>query len=148
MSAQGKAEVAWKGTLATGNGHAKFGSGTGGNLPVTCVLEDQAPEGKTTPEEFLAAAHATCFSMALCQMLTMNKFKPDHVRVAVTNTLEQADEKSPYLITTESLDVSGKVPGIDKEGFLKMVEAAKPMCAVGQAISGNVKILYNVHLES
>jgi osmotically inducible protein OsmC len=147
MAAQGKAEVVWSGSLATGEGHAEFESGAGGSVPVTCALEDQTPAGKSTPEELLAAAHASCFAMALSQMLTMAHHKPEHLRVAVTTTLDQVQENEPFLITREDLDVSGRVPGIDEAGFLQAVEAAKTMCAVGLAIKNNVEIAYQAHLE-
>lgn len=147
MAAQGHAEVTWTGSLATGKGHVEFESGVGGNLPATCAVEDETPAGKTTPEELLAAAHASCFAMGLCQVLTMGHHKPDRVRVGVTTTLEQVGD-GPYLITREELDVSGKVPGLDEAGFLQAVEAAKPICAVGLAIKGNVEISYEARFES
>lgn len=147
MAALGKAAVVWNGSLASGNGQFRFESGAGGDVPVTCALEDRTPAGKSTPEELLAAAHGSCFSMALAQVLVMSHHKPDHVRVAVTTTLEQVKKDSPYLITREALEVSAKVPGLNKDGFLQMVEAAKSMCAVGLAIKGNVEIHYDVRLE-
>ncbi len=149
MAMQGKAVVYWSGTLAKGKGHAEVESGAGGEIPVTCALEDHTPAGKSSPEELLAAAHASCFSMALSQMLTMKgHHNIEQLRVAVTTTLAQVKKDSPYLITREELDVSGKVPGLDEAGFLAAVEAAKTMCAVGLAIKGNVDIVYNnVHLE-
>jgi osmotically inducible protein OsmC len=148
MAAQGKAVVVWNGSLAKGNGQFRFESGAGGDVPVTCALEDQTPAGKSTPEELLAAAHGSCFAMALTQMLTMSRHKPEHLRVAVTTTLDQVNKDGPYLITREALDVSGSVPGLDEAGFLQMVEAAKTMCAVGLAIKGNVDIVYQARLEA
>ena len=146
MAAQGHAEVTWAGSLATGKGYAEFESGTGGNLSVTCALEDQSPAGKTTPEELLAAAHASCFTMALTQILTMGHHKPEDLRVGVTTTLDQVDG-GVYVITREALDIRGKVPGIDTAAFLEAVEAAKPVCAVGLAIKGNVEVTYQARLE-
>jgi osmotically inducible protein OsmC len=134
--------------LATGEGHAELESGAGGAVAVTCALEDQTPAGKSTPEELVAAAHGSCFAMALTQMLTMAHRKPELLRVGVTTTLDQLVDDGPFLITREDLDVSGKVPGLDEAGFLEAVEAAKTMCAVGLAISGNVEITYQARLES
>ena len=148
MAAQGKAEVVWSGSLASGEGHAEFESGAGGALQVTCAMEDQNLAGKSTPEELLAAAHASCYAMALTQMLTMAHHKPEQLRIGVTTTLDQAHENEPFLITREELDVSGKVPGMDEAGFLQAVEAAKTMCAVGLAIKGNVEISYRVNFEA
>lgn len=149
MAMEGKAVVVWSGSLASGKGHAELESGAGGNLPVTCALEDQTPAGKSSPEELLAAAHASCFSMALSQVLTMGGHrKIDQIRVAITTTLAQVEENSPYLITREELDISGRVPGLDEAGFHNVVEAAKMMCAVGLALKGNVEIVYHVKLEA
>jgi osmotically inducible protein OsmC len=134
--------------LAKGNGQVRFESGACGNVPVTCALEDKTPAGKSTPEELLAAAYGSCFAMALTQMLTMGHHNPEHLRVAVTTTLEQAKKDEPYLITREELAVTCRVPGLDESGFLQTVEAAKSMCAIGLAIKGNVKIIYDVRLES
>lgn len=149
MAMEGKAVVVWSGTLASGKGHAELESGAGGVIPVTCALEDQTPTGKSSPEELLAAAHASCFSMALSQILTMGGHnKIEKLRVAITTTLAQVEENSPYLITREELDVSGKVSGLDEEGFLKVVETAKTMCAIGLALKGNVELVYKVNFEA
>jgi osmotically inducible protein OsmC len=133
--------------LATGTGHAEMQSGAGGNIPVMCALEELSPTGKASPEEFLAAAHATCFAMALTQALMMAHRKPEMVKVRVTTTLDQVPS-GMYMITREDLDIRAKVDGLDEAGFLAAVEAAKPMCAVGLAISGNVEINYQAQLES
>lgn len=149
MAMEGKAVVVWSGTLASGKGHAELESGAGGAIPVTCALEDQTPTGKGSPEELLAAAHASCFSMALSQVLTMGGHrKIDQLRVAITTTLAQVKENSPYLITREELDVNGRVSGLDEAGFLNAVEGAKTMCAVGLAMKGNVEIIYHVRFEA
>ncbi|MCK9459387.1 MAG: OsmC family peroxiredoxin [Proteobacteria bacterium] len=145
---QGKAVVVWSGSLASGSGHADFESGAGGRIPVTCALEDKAPAGKASPEELLAAAHASCFSMALAQVVTMGHHKPERLRVAVATTLDQVNPNAPYLITREELEVSGKVPGLDEAGFLQAVEGAKMMCAVGLAIKSNVEIVYAIRFEA
>lgn len=147
MAAEGYAEVSWSGSLATGKGHAKLQSGATGDLPVTCAIEGQSPEGKSSPEELLAAAHASCFAMALVQILAMRQHKAELIQVGVTTTLDQV-EGGMYMITREALDVSGKVAGLDEAGFLEAVEAAKPVCAVGLAIKGNVEITYKARLKS
>ena len=149
MAMEGKSVVIWSGTLASGKGHAEFESGAGGAIPVTCALEDHSLAGKSTPEELLAAAHASCFSMALSQVLTMGGHRNiEQLRVAITTTLAQVKENSPYLITREELDISGRVPGLDEADFLNAVEGAKMMCAVGLAIKGNVDNVYHVRFEA
>jgi len=147
MAMEGKSVVVWSGTLASGKGHAELGSGAGGVIPVSCALEDKTPEGKTSPEELLAAAHASCFSMAMSQALTMNGFrKIEEIRVAVTTTLAKVKENEPYLITREFLDVRAKVEGLDEARFFEIFEIAKKMCAVGLALKGNVELVYNATL--
>jgi osmotically inducible protein OsmC len=144
---KGYAEVSWSGSLATGVGHAKLGSGATDDLSVTCPVSGLHPEGKSTPEELLAAAHASCFSMGLTMVLARRQHKAERIKVGVTATLEQV-ESGIYMITREELDVSGKVSGIDEAGFLEAVEATKAICAVGLAIKGNVEITYKVKLQS
>ena len=148
MAMKGKAIVVWSGSLANGNGHAEFESGAGGTIPVTCAMETHSP-GKSTPEELLAAAHASCFSMALSQILTMQgNRKIEKLSVAITTTLDQVKENEPYLITHEEIEITGKVGDIDEAGFMKVVEMAKTMCAVGLALKGNVTLDYKVHFEA
>lgn len=148
MAMNGKAVVVWSGSLASGKGHAEFESGAGGTIPVTCVMENNAP-GKSSPEELLAAAHASCFSMALSQILTMQgNRKIEQLRVEITTTLDQVKENEPYLITREEIDITGKVGDMDEAGFTQVVEMAKTMCAVGLALKGNVELNYKVHFEA
>lgn len=145
MAMTGKAVVVWSGSLASGNGHAEFESGAGGKIPVTCAMENNAP-GKSSPEELLAAAHASCFSMALSQILTMQgNRKIEQLRVEITTTLEQVKENEPYLITREEIDVTGKVGDMNEAGFMQVVEMAKTMCTVGLALKGNVALNYKVN---
>jgi osmotically inducible protein OsmC len=150
MSIDGKAVIYWSGSLASGKGHAELESGAaGGKIPVACVAcakGNNSPEGKSCPEELLAAAHASCFSMALSQTLTMRgNHKIDELRVEITTSLEQVKENGPYLITKEQIDITGKVGDMDEAGFLQAVEMAKSMCAVGLALQGNVELNYKVH---
>jgi len=148
MAMNGKAVVVWSGSLASGNGYAELESGAGGKIPVTCALESKTPEGKSTPEELLAAAHASCFAMALSQILTMQgNRKIEQLRVEITTTLEQVKKDEPYLITHEEINITGKVGDIDEAGFMQVVEMAKTMCAVGLALKGNVELNYKVHFE-
>lgn len=146
MSMDGKAVVFWSGSLASGKGHAELESNAGGEIPVTCAMEDHFSKGKSTPEELLAAAHASCFSMALSQILTMQgNRKIEQLRVEITSSLEQVKENEPYLITREQIDITGKVGDMDEAGFMQIVEMAKTMCAVGLALKGNVELNYTVH---
>ena len=149
MAMTGKAVVFWSGSLASGNGHAELESGAGDKVPVTCAKEDHSPKGKSSPEELLAAAHASCFSMALSQILTMQGSREiEQLRVEITTTLDQIKKDEPYLITREEIDITGKVGDMDETGFMQVVEMAKTMCAVGLALKGSVEMDYHVNFIS
>ncbi|MDZ7612274.1 MAG: OsmC family peroxiredoxin [Candidatus Moranbacteria bacterium] len=149
MAMKGKAVVFWSGSLMSGNGHAELESGAVGKLPIACPKEGHSPEGKSGPEELLAAAHASCFSMALSQVLTMQRNrKIEQLRVEITTTLDQVKKDEPYIITREEIDITGKVGDMDEAGFMQVVEKAKTMCAVGLALKGNVEMVYNVNFNS
>src|SRR3954452_4997070 len=105
------ADVVWKGTIARGGGRLSGGSGAFSELPVTAASRFGEPEGKTTPEELIAAAHATCFTMALGSILAGDHTPPEQLAVSAVCTLEEVD--GSYTITTSELDVVGRVAGID-----------------------------------
>ena len=149
MAMKGKAVVFWSGSLMSGKGHAELESGAVGKFPIACPKEGSSPEGKSGPEELLAAAHASCFSMALSQVLTMQRnSKIEQLRVEITTTLDQVKEDEPYIITREEIDITGKVGDMDEVGFIQVVEKAKTMCAVGLALKGNVEMVYNINFNS
>ncbi len=92
------ADVVWEGTIARGGGRLSGGSGAFAALPVTAASRFGEPEGKTTPEELIAAAHATCFTMALGSILAGEHTPPERLAVNAVVTLEEVEGK--YTITT------------------------------------------------
>src|SRR3989475_10544651 len=111
-SAERTATTVWEGDLAHGNGTLSLTSGATGDLPVTWAARTERSDGKTSPEELIAAAHSSCFSMALSSGLTGGGNAPERLEVTATVTLDTVDG-SPT-VTTSHLSVSGSVPGIDQ----------------------------------
>ena len=135
-------EVEWSGTLAGGTGILSAASGAL-ELPVTWASRTEQPNGKTSPEELIAAAHASCFAMALALVLGENQTPPERVRVSAACTLDEV--KGAPRITTVDLTVRAQVPGLEAAVYERMVEQAAELCPVSNALRGNVKI--NVHDE-
>jgi lipoyl-dependent peroxiredoxin len=120
------ANVVWEGTIARGGGQLSGASGAFAGLPVTAASRFGDPEGKTTPEELIAAAHATCFTMALGGILAGQRTPPEQLAVRAVVTLEEVD--GIYMITTSELDVVGRVPGIGADAFERAAREAEQSC--------------------
>ena len=131
------AEVVWDGTLAGGAGALSSGSGALG-LPVTWAARTEQPDGKTSPEELIAAAHASCFAMALALVLGEGHSPPEQLTVTAACSLDEVD--GAPRITSVELTVRGSVPGLDAAGFEQHVARAGDLCPVSNALRGNVEI--------
>jgi lipoyl-dependent peroxiredoxin len=147
LKAERRAEVEWQGSLIHGSGRVvSVGSGAIGNLPVTWASRTERSDGKTSPEELLAAAHAACFAMAFSHGLAEAGTTAERLQVTATCTFEQVE--GGFKVSTMVLDVRGKVPGLDQAGFEKAAQAAGQGCPVSAAFRGNVAISVNAQLES
>jgi osmotically inducible protein OsmC len=142
--AERTATCSWDGDLAHGSGVLVGASGALGELPVTWASRTQRSDGKTSPEELLAAAHASCFSMALAHGLTEAGTPPEHLEVSATLTLDELD--GAPTVTTSDLIVSGRVPGVDAEGFIQAATDAGKNCPISRAL-GTVDISVTATLE-
>lgn len=140
-----KAEIAWEGPLASGTGTISSGSGALGELPVTWASRTERPDGKTSPEELIAAAHASCFAMALSLVLAENHTPPDRLVVGAACTLDEVDDAPK--VTTSELSVRARVPGIEPTDFEQQLERAGELCPVSNALRGNVEISVRGELE-
>jgi osmotically inducible protein OsmC len=141
MAAERSAHVTWQGDLAHGSGVIdKSGSGALGSLPVSWAARAERSDGKTSPEELIAAAHASCFSMALAHALTQGGHAPEQLEVSATVTFSL--ENGPK-ITRSVLDVRGTVPGLDQSAFAEAANGAGQNCPVSQALKGSVEIVVN-----
>jgi osmotically inducible protein OsmC len=124
------AHTIWEGDLLKGNGVVTFdSSGAIGQQPVTWASRAEEANGKTSPEELIAAAHSSCFSMAFSNMLAKNGTPPSKL-VTTADVSFQPGEG----ITGIHLTVEGTVPGLDEDTFCSVAEEAKVGCPVSQAL--------------
>jgi osmotically inducible protein OsmC len=145
-TAQRRAEVTWEGDLAKGTGRLKVGSGAFPEQIITFPARVEQPDGKTSPEELIAAAHAGCFAMALSHALTQGGTPPTRLNVSAVCTLDRTD--GGFRITTMDLEVEGQVPGADQARFEQAAQQAKEGCPVSQALHNNVDIRLKARLAS
>jgi lipoyl-dependent peroxiredoxin len=144
MAAERRADVVWKGSLLEGSGTVtRTGSGALPELPVTWGSRTESSEGRTSPEELIAAAHAACFSMALSHALAQAGNAPERLETSATVTFVPGTG-----ITKAALTVKGRVPGIDEGAFREAAEDAKVNCPVSGALKGNVELEVDAQLES
>jgi osmotically inducible protein OsmC len=137
------AEVIWEGPLARGTGTLTSGSHALDELEVTWASRTERPDGKTSPEELIAAAHASCFAMALALLLDAHQTPPERMAVNAACTLDEV-EGAPR-ITTVELTVRAQVAGLDAGVLDRIVGQAADLCPVSNALRGNVAI--NVRSE-
>jgi lipoyl-dependent peroxiredoxin len=144
MAAERSAEVVWEGSLMEGSGTVvKTGSGALPELPVTWTSRTESSDGKTSPEELIAAAHAACFSMALSHALAQAGNAPERLETSATVTFVPGTG-----ITKSALTVTGRVPGLDEGAFQEAAEGAKDGCPVSGALKGNVELSVDARLQS
>ncbi|MEO9104373.1 MAG: OsmC family peroxiredoxin [Terrimesophilobacter sp.] len=128
------AETVWDGNLVEGSGKISGTSGALDGLPVTWAARTEEPEGKTSPEELAAAAHSSCFSMALALTLSEHKATPKKLTVGSTVTLDAVDG-TPTIVSA-AITVVGDVPGIDEAAFLSIVHEAAALCPISRLFAG------------
>ncbi len=145
MAAERTASVTWQGDLMSGAGRIEsVGSGAISGLEVTWASRSEPGEsGRTSPEELIAAAHASCFSMALSHGLAQAGTPPERLSVKATSTFVPGTG-----ITTMKLDVTGRVEGMDEAAFQEAARGAAENCPVSQALKGNVDVSVVAHLDS
>jgi lipoyl-dependent peroxiredoxin len=135
MAIERRAHATWEGDLRSGSGKFDVGSGALSGQEVTFASRF-TPEsgGKTSPEELIAAAHATCFSMALANTLAQSGHPPTKLETDAVCTLDQTD--AGFRITTMQLTVHGEVEGIGEDDFQAAAQQAKEGCPVSNALGG------------
>jgi osmotically inducible protein OsmC len=146
-TADRQASTTWEGPLATGSGQLEFLSSGAGPYPVTWASRVEKADGRTSPEELLAAAHASCFSMALSAGLGRGGNPPERLHVTATVSLDPK-EGGGFQVTKSHVEVTGKVPGLDQAAFASAVATAAEGCPISGAIKGNVEITHTATLES
>lgn len=135
---QSRASATWEGDLFTGSGTASLGTGVATELPVSWPSRTEAAEGRTSPEELIAAAHAACYSMAFANGLSGRGFPPARLDTSAEATFEKTEPG--WRLTKMALSVRGNVPGIGADEFQEAAAAAKDGCPVSNALKGNVEI--------
>jgi lipoyl-dependent peroxiredoxin len=142
MATERRAEATWQGSLMDGSGRIEnVTSGVLGGLDVSWPSRAEEPGGKTSPEELIAAAHATCFSMALAHGLAEEGHAPDRLESSATVTFQPGEG-----ITKIALTVRGQVPGVDADAFQEAAKAAKENCPVSQALASVPEISLDAQL--
>jgi osmotically inducible protein OsmC len=148
MAVQRRAHATWEGDLRSGSGRFDLESSDtihGQEVSFSSRFGDEAG-GKTSPEELIAAAHATCLSMALANGLAQQGHPPTRLDTEAVCTLDQTD--AGFRITSMQLSVRGQVDGIDEAGFQAAAAEAKAGCPVSNALAGDVEITLEASLES
>jgi len=131
MAAVSSAHTWWSGDLANGSGATKVVSSAIAEVPITWTARAEGSATVTTPEELLAAAHASCFSMALSSELGKNGTPAMRLDVDVAVTFVPGTG-----ITTSVITVAGKVPGVTVEEFEGFAARAKDGCPISKALTG------------
>ena len=139
MAATRSAHAVWDGDLLSGKGVVTAStSGAFDQLSVSWKARTEEPGGSTSPEELVAAAHASCFSMALSAGLGKAGTPPSKLEVDATVTFEQIE--GGWIVCCSDLKEIGTVPGLDQAGFEAAAEAAKDGCPISGALKGNVEL--------
>ena len=128
----------WTGGLRDGTGHVTLDSSNVGQFDVTFPSRFESPDGKTSPEELIAAAHAACFSMAFSAQLARNGTPPGTLETKAAVTFDKVE--AGWKISKSELTVRGTVEGIDDAKFQELAIAARDGCPVSAALKGNVEL--------
>jgi len=141
------ADVAWEGNLARGHG-AMTAATSGAFIGLSYSLPTRIgdPEGKTSPEELLAAAHGACFTMGLASELTSGGTPPTRLDVHCTVTMDEVEGKG-HLVVESAISARATAPGADQEGFAKAVTAADEGCPFSTLIKASAKVTIDATLE-
>ena len=145
MIAQRKVDVLWEGDLAKGHGLVRLNSAALPEFPVSWAARVEEPGGKTSPEELLAAAHASCYAMAFSATLARNRTPPEKLHITAICTFDKVGEANK--VTTMQINVVGSVPGINQQQFEELAKTAENRCPISNALRNNVQITLSSKLE-
>jgi osmotically inducible protein OsmC len=142
MASESSATTIWEGDLAKGRGRTAAASGALPEVEVTWAARTERTPGTTSPEELLAAAHASCYCMALSGELAKGDSPPERLEATATVAFVAGEGvKSSHIV------VRGRVPGIDQAGFDAAADGAGQNCPISGALKGNVEISVDATLE-
>jgi osmotically inducible protein OsmC len=144
VATERQASVVWQGDLMNGSGTiAEVPSGAFGPLDVSWASRAEEPNGRTSPEELIAAAWASCFAMALSLGLAQAGNPPEKLETSATVTFQPGEG-----IIKGALTVRGTVPGLDEAGFADAANVAKENCPVSKALAGIPDVSLDAQLAS
>jgi len=147
MATTRRATATWAGDLPTGRGTVTAATtGIFRDQPTTWASRTEDPEGVTSPEELLAAAHASCYSMACSNILAKAGTPVERLDVEVSVTGDRLE--TGWTIISAAIVVRGRVPGATPESFADAADQAKDGCPISRALKGNVEITVEATLES
>jgi lipoyl-dependent peroxiredoxin len=138
MAVERTANAEWQGDLLSGSGKVSTKSGVVRDATVKWSSRADEADENTSPEELIAAAHATCVAMALAGGLAKAGTPPQRLETEATATFDKVGDG--FKMTTMRISIRGQVEGLDEDGFRRAAEQAKENCPVSQALKGNVDI--------
>lgn len=146
MATTRRADATWSGDLASGRGTVTAATtGVFRDLPTTWASRIGEPEGVTSPEELLAAAHASCFSMACSNELAKAGTPPTSVQVTVAVTGDKLE--TGWTVLSSAITIRAVVPGATEASFREAAEKARDGCPISKALKGNVELSVEATLE-
>jgi len=143
---QRQAGVTWEGNVARGRGTISAATGAFEALPYSLASRIERTEGKTSPEELLAAAHAACYAMSLANELAGAGSQPDHVQVQAIVTLDEVEDGSHRIVQSDLL-ARARVKETDAETLQRAAEAANEGCTLSALIRASAVVTVNATLE-
>jgi osmotically inducible protein OsmC len=144
MAVERSAKATWEGDLMDGSGEVSTQSAAVRNATVKWSSRAEQADENTSPEELIAAAHATCVSMALANVLAQAGTPPARLETEATATFDKTPDG--FRFTTMRFSIRGEVEGLDEDGFRRAAEDAKENCPVSQALKGNVEVSVDASL--
>ena len=147
MAAVRSARAQWQGNLTEGSGSvSSLSSAQLSDLPISWSARTEDPAGLSGPEELLAAAHASCFSMAFSNTLFKDGYTADWIETTCEVTADKRE--AGWTVLSSHLTVRGRVPGVDQAGFADAAERAKDGCPISRALVNNVELSVEATLEA
>jgi osmotically inducible protein OsmC len=143
---QRQATVAWEGNVARGSGTISAATGAFDALPYSLATRIERPDGKTSPEELLAAAHAACFAMSLANELATEGSAPEQLDVRATVTLDEVEGGSHRIVSSELL-ARARVDEMDEGALQRLAEAASEGCPLSALIGASAQVTVKATLE-
>ena len=145
MAVERTASAEWQGDLMSGSGTVSTESGVVRDATIKWSSRAESADENTSPEELIAAAHASCVLMALANGLAQAETPAQRLESEATATFDKVGDG--FRMTTMRISIRGEVEGLDEDGFRQAAEQAKENCPVSQALKGNVEVSLDASLR-